>query len=118
MCYKNLFVILDSCIVSLFCDGNRPVNLRRDNPDVAAAAPPPELLGSNSMESPDYYEEACYYHHEWSVTHDLYSEATKEVVQLQIHLDAQQVDLAAFEEELIIARTRLFEARAIVAGMV
>jgi hypothetical protein len=44
---------------------------------------------SNSAESPDYYEEACYYRHEWSVTRSLYLEATKEVGQLQIHLDAR-----------------------------
>jgi hypothetical protein len=54
---KNLFVILDSCIVSLFYGGNHPVNLRHDNPDVAAAAPPPpKPLGSNSVEFPDYYD--------------------------------------------------------------
>ena len=75
------------------------------------------MLDSSSDSSDSYNgDDTQHFLREWRAAKDRYSEATRENSQLEIHLEASQATLLAAEEETNIARARLAEFDAMVAG--
>ena len=75
---------------------------------------------SSSGRSSDSYngDDARCYLRWWKGTHDLYSEATREIVRLQLCLEVTQAALTAAEGEASTARAMLSAADGRVAGPV
>jgi len=75
---------------------------------------------ASSRGSADSYngDDARRYLHLWKGTYDLYSEATREFVHLQLCLEATQAALTAAEGETTAARAMLSASDGRVAGMV
>ena len=74
-------------------------------------------LDSSSDSSNSYNgDDAWRFLQEWREAHDRYFKATRENDQLEIHLGVSQAALHATEEEASVARVRLADSDAMVAG--
>ena len=77
------------------------------------------VLASSSDSSDPYNgDDARRYLHEWSTTHNRYSEVTWENGQLEICLGVSQAALHTAEEDASAVRARLAESDAMVAGKI
>jgi len=81
---------------------------------VSDAASTPDL-SSDSFDSYNGDDAWCFLR-EWRVAQDRYFEATRENSQLEICFEVSQAALHTAEEEASIARARLTESNAMVAG--
>ena len=75
-------------------------------------------MPDSSSDSSDSYngDDAWRFLLEWRAAEDRYSEATRENSQLEIRLEVSQAALHSAEEEASVARARLAESDAMVAG--